>query len=185
MVGIVVVSHSRRLAEAALALAMEMVHGQAPPVAIAAGLDADTFGTNALEVKAAIESVCSTEGAVVLMDLGSAVLSTELALDLIDPLIRESVVLTAAPLVEGLVAAMVQAAGGASAAEVAAEASLGLLGKETQLVVAHLGAVDASIPVSEATAYFTVNSPHGLHARPTARLVGEVKRYDAQLQLSN
>ena len=185
MVGIVVVSHSRRLAEAAVALAMEMVHGQAPPVAIAAGLDADTFGTNALEVKAAIESVCSSEGAVVLMDLGSAVLSTELALDLIDPRMRSSVVLTAAPLVEGLVAATVQAAGGATAAEVAAEASLGLLGKETQLGVAHLAAVDPSIPPSEVTAYFIVNSAHGLHARPAARLVGEAKRYDAQLQLSN
>ena len=186
MVGIVVVSHSRRLAEAAVALALEMVHGQAPPIAIAAGLDADTLGTDAMAVKAAIEGIDSPGGVVVLMDLGSAVLSTELALDLIDPQLRERVVLTAAPLVEGLVAAVVQAATGASAAEVAADAMGGLLGKQS-----HLGSdlqnddAPGVGPGPEVTALFTVELAHGLHARPAARLVSEARRYDAALSLRN
>ena len=45
-VGIVVVSHSRALALAAVALAGEMVHGAEPRIAIAAGLDDTTFGTD-------------------------------------------------------------------------------------------------------------------------------------------
>jgi phosphocarrier protein FPr len=185
MIGIVVVSHSRPLAEAAVALALQMVHGPAPQVVIAAGLDQDTLGTNALEVKRAIESIDSREGVLVLMDLGSAVLSTELALDLVDPGLREKVVLTPAPLVEGLVAAVVHAAGGASATEVAHEAALGLLGKEAHLGIAVESALDSSLPQPEATVYFTINLRHGLHARPAARLVGEVKRFDAHLLLTN
>jgi phosphocarrier protein FPr len=185
MVGIVVVSHSRRLAEAAVALSLEMVHGAPPEIAIAAGLDADTFGTDAMEVKGAIESVDSVDGVVVIMDLGSAVLSTEMALDLLDPEVSARVSLSVAPFVEGLVAAVVQAAAGATREEVAAEADGGLAGK-----TAHLGQVaeeqrpedDSSATVS---ASFQVANPHGLHARPAARLVAEVKRFDARAKLRN
>ena len=74
-VGIVVVSHSRALAKAAVALAGEMLHGRPVPIEIAAGLDETTFGTDALQVKQAIEKVDGPQGVVVLMDLGSAVLS--------------------------------------------------------------------------------------------------------------
>ena len=51
MVGIVVVSHSRALARAAVALAADMLHGRAVRVAVAAGLDEATFGTDAVRVK--------------------------------------------------------------------------------------------------------------------------------------
>src|SRR3954452_11906533 len=83
-VGLVVVSHSRALARAAVALAAEMVHGRAVRIAVAAGLDDATFGTDAVAIARAIEEVDGASGVVVLMDLGSAVLSTELALDLLD-----------------------------------------------------------------------------------------------------
>src|SRR6476469_1995304 len=83
-VGIVVVSHSRALARAALALAAEMLHGRPVRIEIAAGLDETTFGTDAVQVKRAIEKVDGADGVGVLMDLGSAVLSAELALDLLD-----------------------------------------------------------------------------------------------------
>src|SRR5438874_11028090 len=133
MVGIVVVSHSRALARAAVELAGQMLHGQGPTIAIAAGLDETTLGTDAVQVKEAIEQVDGPGGVVVLLDLGSAVLSAELALDLLDSAIRERVVLSAAPLVEGLVAAVVTAAGGGTATEVAAEAAGALAGKQAHL----------------------------------------------------
>src|SRR5436189_6386997 len=117
MIGIVVVSHSRSLARAAVELAGQMLHGRGPAVALAAGLDETTLGTDAVQVKQAIEQVDVGDGVVVLLDLGSAVLSAELALDLLDDDLRERVVLSPAPLVEGLVAAVVTAAGGASADE--------------------------------------------------------------------
>src|SRR3954453_13370361 len=119
-VGIVVVSHSRALAKAALGLAGEMLHGRPVRIQIAAGLDDTTFGTDAVRVKEAIEAADGPEGLVALMDLGSAVLSGELALDLLDdPATRDRVTLSSAPIVEGLVVAAVAGAGGASRAGVA------------------------------------------------------------------
>ena len=96
MIGIVVVSHSRALARAAVELAAQMLHGPRPPIAIAAGLDEDTLGTDAVQIKEAIERVDGPDGVVVLLDLGSAVLSAELARDLLDPPTRDRVVLSPA-----------------------------------------------------------------------------------------
>ena len=187
LVGIVVVSHSHALARAAVALAAEMLHGRPVPIAVAAGLDEVTLGTDAVRIKEAIQEVDSPAGVVVLMDLGSAVLSAELALDLIDdPKVRERVVLSAAPLIEGLVVAAVAAAGGAGRKEVAAEAHSALMGKD-----AHLSnPEDPSPPTSVAeqadvVAVFTVANRHGLHARPAARLVSELRGLDASVQLRN
>ena len=123
MVGIVVVSHSRRLAESAVELALQMVRGAPPPIEIAAGLDDHVLGTDAARVKEAIDRVASPDGVLVVMDLGSAVLSAELALELRgDDAGDCRVVLSDAPLVEGLVAAVTLAAAGAPLDEVAADA---------------------------------------------------------------
>ncbi|CDO10392.1 phosphoenolpyruvate--protein phosphotransferase [Mycolicibacterium cosmeticum] len=185
-VGLVVVSHSRPLARAAVALAQEMVHGKDIRIAIAAGLDDTTFGTDAADIVDAVTDADSGDGTVVLMDLGSAVLSAELALELLDDEVRERVVLCPAPLVEGLVVAAVAAAGEASAAEIAAEASGALTGK-----IAHLGPAPAAPESADAqaadelTGSFVVANPHGLHARPAARLAQEVRRRDARARIRN
>jgi multiphosphoryl transfer protein len=188
LVGIVVVSHSSALARAAVALAAEMLHGRPVPIAVAAGLDEVTLGTDAVRIKEAIQEVDSPAGVVVLMDLGSAVLSAELALDLIDdPQLRERVVLSAAPLIEGLVVAAVAAAGGAGRKEVAAEAHNALMGKDAQLS----NPEDTSPPTpvvgepADVVAVFTIANRHGLHARPAARLVSEMRGLDASVRLRN
>jgi phosphoenolpyruvate-protein phosphotransferase/dihydroxyacetone kinase phosphotransfer subunit len=204
LVGLVVVSHSRALARAAVALAEEMLNDRPVRIAVAAGLDEVTLGTDAVRIGEAIQEVDSPAGVVVLMDLGSAVLSTELALELLaDPAMRDRVLLSAAPLVEGLIVAAVAAAGGADRAEVAAEADGALMGK-----AAHLGPVEGASPSSagdsgdladladlaeqadpadlaDLTATFTLANPHGLHARPAARLVAELRGVDAQVRLRN
>ncbi len=182
--GIVVVSHSRALAQAAVGLAAEMVHGRPARIAIAAGLDEVTFGTDAVAIAAAVEQVDGEGGVVVLMDLGSAVLSAEMALELLPDDVRDRVDLCPAPLVEGLLVAAVAAAGGAARAEVAAEARSALLAK-----TAHLAAPPEEEPAApaegELTGSFVVANPHGLHARPAARLVAEVRRLDAAVLLRN
>ncbi|HEX2808309.1 MAG TPA: hypothetical protein VHN80_19265, partial [Kineosporiaceae bacterium] len=66
MVGLVVVSHSRALALAAVALAEEMVHGQRLTIAVAAGLDEQTFGTDAVAITQAIATADDGDGVVVL-----------------------------------------------------------------------------------------------------------------------
>ncbi len=185
MVGLVVVAHSPELARAAVDLALEMVPGQPPQIAIAAGAAADDgYGTDAIAVKTAIEQVDDGGGVVVLMDLGSAVLSTETALDFIDPELRSRVHLSAAPLVEGLVAAVVQAAAGEPADVVMREAAAGLYGKEVHLGLAATTPDETADAAGERIS-FTVTPPHGLHARPAARLVAAVKRFDAGVQIRN
>jgi len=187
-VGLVVVSHSRTLASSAVALAGEMLHGRPLKIEVAAGLGETTFGTDAVAIMEAIQRADSPAGVVVLMDLGSAVLSAELALDLLqDPSIRDRVTLSPAPIVEGLIVAAVAAAGGAGRMEVAAEARDALMGK-----TAHLSAPDAGatpepgdLGAEEIVGVFTVENPHGLHARPAARLVSEVRALDASVQLRN
>lgn len=208
MIGIVVVSHSHTLAHAAVALAGEMLGGQPVRIEIAAGLDEQTFGTDAVAVSEAIAAADSGDGVLVLMDMGSAVLSAELALDLLadDHRVR----LCAAPFVEGLIAAAVSASGGADLDEAAAEASNALAGKQTHLdadagsapsgisesgrvqraaEIARViewngrGFVAESAPVSRAE--FVVDNPHGLHARPAARLVGAVRGLDSSVLLGN
>ena len=133
-VGRVVVSHSRPLADAAVALARQMLPGRDLAIEVAAGTEDGGLGTDAVAVSEAITAADSGAGVVVLMDLGSAVLSAETALELLDDEVRDRVLLSPAPLVEGLVGAVVVAAGGADRDRVAAEAMLGLAPKQ-----AHLG----------------------------------------------
>ena len=101
MVGLVIVSHSVRLADGVVELAAQMA-GPEVRLATAAGLDGpgDALGTDAARVLRAVEEVWSDDGVLVLMDLGSAVLSAELAVDSSTRSARQ-VRLTAAPLVEG------------------------------------------------------------------------------------
>lgn len=186
LVGIVVVSHSRALADAAVALAREMVHDGGPRIEVAAGLDETTFGTDAAAIMTAVEAADDGAGVVVLMDLGSAVLSAELALEMLDPDVAARVVLCAAPLVEGLVAAVVTAAGGAGSAAVAAEATDALTAKTAQLGGPPTGTDAPTAPAGDGpTVTLTLADPHGLHARPASRLVGAVRGLDADVQARN
>lgn len=187
-VGLVVVSHSRALARAVVVLASEMLHGRKVRIEVAAGLDDTTLGTDAVRIKEAIERADGPDGVVVLMDLGSAVLSAELALDLLaDPSARDRIILSPAPIVEGMVVAAVAAAGGAGRAEVAAEARGALLGKSAHLHEPAEGSTgeDADPTADDIVGVFTVTNVHGLHARPLARLVSEVRGLDARVTLRN
>lgn len=191
MIGLVVVSHSRALADAAVALAAEMVHGAGPTVTVAAGLDdavtgRATFGTDATAVAAAIEAADSPDGVLVLMDLGSAVMSAELALELVEPEIAARVRLCSAPLVEGLVAAVVAAGTGASLDAVTAEALRGLAAKQDHLddvaVAAPSPTAGGDAEVSEEV---EIVNEMGIHARPAGKLVTMLGQYDAEVSVTN
>ncbi|WP_022911009.1 dihydroxyacetone kinase phosphoryl donor subunit DhaM [Aestuariimicrobium kwangyangense] len=194
MIGVVVVSHSTAVAEAAASLAREMVPADSGVrLERAAGTADGGFGTDAVAIADAIQRADSGEGVLVLMDLGSAVLSAEMACEFLDPDQSARVRLSPAPLVEGLLVAAVSAASGASLDEVADEALSALSAKRD-----HLGAVDddqgqpapspgpttaaAGDPV---TAEFEITMQHGLHARPVAQLVSALRAFDAEVVLSN
>ncbi len=177
-----------------MALAAEMVPEEArPQVAVAAGLDATTFGTDAAAISEAIAAVDSTEGVLVLMDLGSALMSAEMALEFVDPDVADRVRLSGAPLVEGLVAALVTASTGASLADVAREAAGALEAKNEHLgdhaVTApsvSLGDQGGLADESFQTSFrHAISNPHGLHARPAAALVSGLRGLAATVRLRN
>jgi len=124
LVGLVLISHSSRLAEG-LRDMVAQVAGDRVAVGIAGGTDDGRLGTSALRIAAALRLALAdgAEGVVVLLDLGSAALSLELAMEELDPADRARVRITEAPLVEGAVLAAVQASVGASLAEVEAAAA--------------------------------------------------------------
>jgi PTS hybrid protein len=114
MVGLVLVSHSPRIAEGTADLVRQMA-GEVEVVAV--GGDADGgFGTDPERIKAAIENL-DADGALIFMDLGSAVLSAETVLEMLSSEDREEVRLVDAPFVEGAFAAGVEASTGSDADE--------------------------------------------------------------------
>ena len=114
-VGIVLVSHSVRLAEGAADLAAQVGGGTVAVVA-AGGTDDGGLGTSAAKVERALRDAERGAGVVVLPDLGSAVLTVRA---LLEDLPDVTVALADAPFVEGAVAATVTAAAGADLMAVA------------------------------------------------------------------
>jgi PTS hybrid protein len=120
-VGLVIVSHSAAIADG-LAELVAQVAGPDVPIVTAGGGPDGTLGTDGGRVLDALRAVGSDSGAVVLVDLGSSLLSVRAALAELDTAEAERVVLADAPLVEGAIAAGVTASTGASLAEVAGAA---------------------------------------------------------------
>ncbi|GAA1783738.1 dihydroxyacetone kinase phosphoryl donor subunit DhaM [Agromyces lapidis] len=174
-VGLVFVSHSSQIAAGLVELARQM----APTAALepAGGTDDGRIGTSFDLVSAAIAAADSGSGVVVLCDLGSAILTTETALDFLDDELRARVRLVDAPLVEGGVAASVAAEAGDAldAVVAAAESARGDRG-EGGGGSAEPAAADADLPSSAgagASGYsrtVTLVNADGLHARPAAEL---------------
>jgi phosphoenolpyruvate---glycerone phosphotransferase subunit DhaM len=99
------------------------VAGDDVPVATAGGTEDGRLGTSAPRIAEAVRSVLDrADDAVVLLDLGSAALSLELALEDLTSTDRQRVRVTEAPLVEGAILAAVQASVGATIDEVVAAA---------------------------------------------------------------
>lgn len=166
-VGIVFVSHSPRIAAGMVDLAAQMA-GSVRLVA-AGGTDDEGIGTSFTKVMSGVSEADSGEGVVVVSDLGSALLTAETVLDMLDDEQRGRVRVVDVPFVEGGVAAAVAAESGSSLDEVATAAR---------------GAVDAWAGAGEAAPAaqaepaagpyereVLVRNPEGLHARPAAEFV--------------
>ena len=187
MVSLVIVSHSAALAAGVQELAQQMVQGKVP-IAVAGGLDdlEDPIGTDPMKVFAAIESVYTADGVVVLMDLGSALLSAETAVDFLEPEKQANVYLCPAPLIEGAITAAVQAAAGSSVEHVMAEAREALVAKAQQFSVEpETGQAKQTVQITgDETLELIVPNKLGLHARPAARFVMAANQFESEIQLS-
>src|SRR6516225_4053649 len=189
MVGLVLVSHSRSLAEATVELIRRTVD---PNLSIACsggvGDNREELGTDAVEILQAITSVYSEEGVLVLMDMGSAILSAETAKDLLDPQQQDKIVLSSAPLVEGGIAAAVQAQLGASISDVAKAAGESLLPKQDHVqdvAFAENKEEPAATPAGNQILEVTIENEHGLHLRPAATLIRGLAEFEGEVLIEN
>lgn len=108
LVGIVIVSHSAQIAAGTVELARQMA-GPDLRIEGAGGIADGSLGTDAAAIMTAIETADGGAGVVVLVDLGSAVLATQTALELLGEGVAARVRLSGGPLVEGAVVAALQA----------------------------------------------------------------------------
>ncbi len=111
IVGIVIVSHSPKVAEGAAEMARQMV-GDSVPLAHCGGDPAGRLGTDPGRIREAIESVWSEAGVAVFVDLGGAEMNSEMAIEMLEEGRRERVRICNAPLVEGAVVAAAEASSG-------------------------------------------------------------------------
>ncbi|MFB9299021.1 dihydroxyacetone kinase phosphoryl donor subunit DhaM [Kibdelosporangium philippinense] len=163
MIGLVLVSHSAKMAEGLAELAAQM----APDVRIlpAGGLPDGTLGTDFDAVSAALDRAESGDGVVLLYDLGSAKMTADLAVEMLGDPSRAAVV--DAPFVEGAVAAAVAAQGGGDLDDVMTAA-------------VSAGAPDEVVDAGTGTEFLLTNKV-GLHARPAGLLARTVAELDAQV----
>ena len=194
MVGIVLVSHSADLATAVKALAEQQTQGKSRIAAVGGTGDPEhPFGTDAMAILEAIQSVYSDDGVLVLMDLGSALMSTETAIEFMEPDQATHVQMSQAPFVEGAMAAAVQASIGMDLAAVAREAVEALGPKQESIGGAPAeAAAPTAAPVTHAvepgealTAKVTLVNPAGLHFGPAVLFVQTAAKSNAAITVRN
>ena len=186
MIHLILVSHHPDIARGIAALAAQM---SAAPETIhtAAGIDdADNpVGTDAVRIMQTLLEADNPDGILILVDLGSAILSAQTALDLLDdPALAARCRISAAPLVEGAISAAVAASSGADLETVAREATQALAAKQASLGESAPASATPVVAPSGDSTTITLTNRDGLHARPAARLVAALTPYRARLVLS-
>ena len=194
-VGLVIVSHSAQLAAGVVELAGQMTQGKTP-IAAAGGAIDDILGTSADKILEAIQSVDGPDGVLVLLDLGSAILSAEMALEMLSDEQRDHIRLSYAPLVEGAVAAALEASLGRTLAQVQQVAEKTANVEQLQMLKPLTSTENEPVEVvappesispgetSELTAQLTLANPTGLHARPAMLFVQTSAGYQANIRAS-
>ena len=118
MVGFVIVSHCEMLAKGVVELTKMMA--DSVPIRAAGGMEDGGFGTSFEKIMAAVDEVYSDDGVIVLMDMGSAVMTTEMVIEAMDD---RKIVMADCPVVEGAVTGTVCATSEASLEEIMEELS--------------------------------------------------------------
>ncbi len=124
-VGIVVVSHSTDIAKGITQMVRQAVSKDVPVCACGGNPDGG-LGTDVAAIKACLDEVWSESGVVILVDLGSSEMNSEIAIEMLEESKRDRVVICNAPIVEGAVMAATEASIGKSLRDVqrAAESAL-------------------------------------------------------------
>ena len=112
-VGIVIVSHSPKVAEGAADMVRQIV-GATVPLAWTGGNPAGGLGTDVGQILESIQRAWSDAGVAILVDLGGAETNSEMAIEMLDQGKRGKVVVCEAPIVEGALMAATESSGGSS-----------------------------------------------------------------------
>ncbi len=184
MVGIVIVSHSKKLAEGVVELAKQMTGGKDVVIKAAGGLEDGSLGTSFDKIVSAINEAYSDDGVLILMDLGSAVMTAQMAVEFLPEDMQKKVVLCNAPLVEGALAAAAAAANGLSLIEVKKEAE----SVNTNKVQTDEKADNLPFDINDKDVYYAdvkIVNPTGLHARPAASFVAAASSFEDEIWVKN
>lgn len=106
MVGMVIISHSYKIANGIEELALQMASNV--PIAVAGGTKDGRIGTDIDFILSAIDKVYSEDGVIILFDLGSALMNAEMALDFLPEERKGKVQIVDTALVEGAITAAVE-----------------------------------------------------------------------------
>jgi PTS hybrid protein len=120
-VGIVIVSHSPKIAEGTADMVRQMV-GDEVPLAWCGGDPEGGLGTSVEAIMQAIDRAWSDAGVAILVDLGGAETNSEMAVEMIGAPRSDRIIVCNAPIVEGAVMAATESSGGASLKDVVATA---------------------------------------------------------------
>jgi PTS hybrid protein len=187
-VGLVLVSHSALIAHGTARLARQMA--PTVPLVPAGGsgdgtLEDAGIGTSFDLVTAALAEAEGGDGVVVLADLGSAYLTAETALELLDDDARSRVRVVHAPLVEGAVAAAVAAEIGGTLGDVVAAAAAASAADEGSAgdIAADAHAASAA-PSGTVRGEAVLVNRDGLHARPAAEFVTRASAYSSAVTVN-
>lgn len=113
MISLLIVSHSARLAEGVQEFVSQL-GSDTVRIAAAGGAPDGGLGTSVERIQAALRAVASPDGTLVLVDLGSSVMSVEMALEALGDV---RAIISDAPLVEGAYFAAIEAAAGSTLEE--------------------------------------------------------------------
>ena len=176
-VGLVFVSHSAKIADGLVDLARQMApHAR---MTAAGGTDDGGIGTSFTKVLEGIEQGDQGDGVVLLCDLGSAILTSETALDFLEDEVRARVRIVDAPLVEGGVAAAVAAEVGGDLESVV-RAARSAAGAEPAAPEVPSGPAAPAL----VTRTVTLVNKDGLHARPAADFAKLASTFTARVTVN-
>ncbi|GAB6138895.1 dihydroxyacetone kinase phosphoryl donor subunit DhaM [Halanaerobaculum tunisiense] len=123
MVGILIVSHSQEVVQGSKKLAEEMIQEPVPIEAVG-GTSDGRLGTDSNLIYQTLDQMDKSEGIIVLADMGSSVMNTELACEFFSPDIQKKIRIVNLPLIEGAINCALQASFGKGIDEILASIDL-------------------------------------------------------------
>lgn len=124
MIGIILVSHSKKITDGTKELIEQMANDNSVSVISAGGTSDGRLGASSSKILDAIETLKDAENILIFTDMGSSTMSSEAAVEMVDDEVQEKIKVVQAPIVEGAFAAAIKASTNCSLDEILSEIEL-------------------------------------------------------------